>query len=85
MTTPSLAPGTVIADRFVIESLAGTGGMGSVFRARDMAAGQTVALKLMQASTDPMRERLLHQVPEHARVLELARERWGEDAGTSAR
>jgi serine/threonine protein kinase/tetratricopeptide (TPR) repeat protein len=43
-----VAAGTRIADRFLIEALAGAGGMGAVYRARDEETGQLVALKLMQ-------------------------------------
>ncbi len=42
-------PGDVIANRFVIERLAGTGGMGAVYRARDRIAGEAVALKILPA------------------------------------
>jgi eukaryotic-like serine/threonine-protein kinase len=37
----------VIADRFEIERLVGTGGMGEVFRARDRATGGLVAVKVL--------------------------------------
>ncbi|HET7503186.1 MAG TPA: protein kinase, partial [Kofleriaceae bacterium] len=37
----------VIADRFAIEQLAGFGGMGQVYRARDRRSGGLVALKVM--------------------------------------
>jgi serine/threonine protein kinase len=40
-------PGRIIADRFVIERLAGAGGMARVYRARDLLTGATVALKLL--------------------------------------
>jgi eukaryotic-like serine/threonine-protein kinase len=43
-----MQPGTVVADRFEIEALAGEGGMGSVYRAKDRATGRTVALKLLR-------------------------------------
>ncbi|WNG45682.1 protein kinase [Archangium minus] len=43
--------GTVIASRFLIEELAGRGGMGSVFRALDKTTGRPVALKLLHAVT----------------------------------
>jgi tetratricopeptide (TPR) repeat protein len=43
--------GEVIADRFEIEHLAGSGGMGRVYRARDRVSGATVALKLLHAHT----------------------------------
>ena len=37
----------VFADRFVVERLAGTGGMGRVYRALDRVSGEPVALKVM--------------------------------------
>jgi tetratricopeptide (TPR) repeat protein len=40
-------PGQVIADRFEIERLVGSGGMGSVYRARDRLTGGPVAIKLL--------------------------------------
>jgi tetratricopeptide (TPR) repeat protein len=39
--------GDVVAERFEIEQLAGRGGMGEVFRARDRHSGATVALKVV--------------------------------------
>jgi eukaryotic-like serine/threonine-protein kinase len=42
-----MGPGDTVADRFVIEELAGTGGMGTVYRARDQHAGTRVALKVL--------------------------------------
>ncbi len=41
-------PGDIIADRFEIDRAAGSGGMGSVFRARDHETGEFVALKVMR-------------------------------------
>jgi hypothetical protein len=37
-----------VAGRFLLEALAGAGGMGTVYRARDAVTGGTVALKLLQ-------------------------------------
>lgn len=42
-----MEPGTVIADRFVVERLAGSGGMGSVYRTTDRTTGEPVALKIV--------------------------------------
>ncbi|MGK4008993.1 protein kinase [Sorangium sp. So ce1036] len=42
-----MKPGDIVADRFVIERLAGSGGMGSVYRALDRLTGEAAALKVM--------------------------------------
>ena len=42
------APGSVLADRFRIESILGVGGMGVVYRATDQALDVPVALKLLR-------------------------------------
>src|SRR5690349_25114648 len=39
--------GDVLAERFEIERLAEKGGMGAVFRARDLQTGQAVAVKVL--------------------------------------
>src|SRR5215471_2213996 len=44
----SLLPGAVIADRYEIEQLLGTGGMGEVYRARDTLLKECVALKILR-------------------------------------
>ena len=41
----------VIADRFEVEQLVGSGGMGEVFRARDRLTGGSVAVKVLHASS----------------------------------
>ena len=51
--------GSLLADRFKIEHLIGTGGMASVYRATDTALGRTVAVKLFRAdgaSSEPERQ-----------------------------
>src|SRR5262249_5195891 len=49
-----MQPGDVVAERFEIERLAGTGGMGAVFRARDRETGEPVAVKVVRGA-DPVR------------------------------
>ncbi|TFD23774.1 serine/threonine protein kinase [Cryobacterium sp. TMS1-13-1] len=57
---PTLGPvGSLLADRFSIMSLIGTGGMASVYRATDTALGRFVAVKLFRADgggTEPERQ-----------------------------
>jgi serine/threonine protein kinase len=43
----ALKPGTLIGQRFVIDAAAGTGGMGTVYRGRDMLRGEPVAIKVL--------------------------------------
>jgi serine/threonine protein kinase/tetratricopeptide (TPR) repeat protein len=45
-----LEQGSVFADRFAIEARVASGGMGTVYRARDRSSGERVALKLVHAS-----------------------------------
>jgi serine/threonine protein kinase len=45
------ASGSLVASRFEIERTAGTGGMGTVYRARDHYSGNLVALKMLHAGS----------------------------------
>ncbi|WP_437675661.1 serine/threonine-protein kinase [Sorangium sp. So ce131] len=45
---PTLDAGSVLDERFAIERLAGAGGMGMVYRARDLRTGEAVAVKVMR-------------------------------------
>src|SRR5262249_50060510 len=61
----SVQPGATIAGRFLVESTAGTGGMGTVLRARDQETGQPVALKIL----DPLDPRGAHRFAREAALL----------------
>jgi len=60
----ALKPKSRIGSYEVIDRL-GTGGMGTVFRARDTRLGRTVALKVLRAGADPER---LHRFDREARA-----------------
>lgn len=56
--------GGLVAGRFRVEGLLGTGGTASVFRARDEVTGQTVAVKLLHphlSQSDTVREAFLRE------------------------
>jgi tetratricopeptide (TPR) repeat protein len=54
--------GAVIADRFEVERKAASGGMGTVFRAKDRFSGKMVALKVLSAAMEAERERFVREV-----------------------
>src|SRR5271170_4953920 len=49
---PAVRPAQVVADRFEIQRLAGTGGMGSVYLATDRRSGEPVAVKMLRGEAD---------------------------------
>ncbi len=50
-----MRPGAVVADRFEVDRLAGTGGMGRVYRAKDRLTGGVIALKVIHSERDEPR------------------------------
>lgn len=53
--------GSVLADRFVLEALIATGGMGAIYRALDLRTGSPVALKTLQVQMRPFQERFVRE------------------------
>ena len=62
----SYAVGDVIAGKYALEELLGIGGMGAVFRARNMVIDMPVAIKLIRADLD--RELLTGRLLQEARA-----------------
>ncbi|HEY6929619.1 MAG TPA: protein kinase, partial [Thermoanaerobaculia bacterium] len=63
-----VSPGQIIS-HYRIEERLGVGGMGEVFRARDIALGRSAALKLLPKDFDPtLRERLIREADTSARL-----------------
>ena len=65
MILAPMQPGAVVAERFEIESLAGSGAMGMIYRARDGHTGGAVALKILHKHAAEGAERFYRE----ARVL----------------
>jgi hypothetical protein len=67
--------GTVIADRFRIDQLAGRGGMGAVYRARDLTRDVDVAVKIGHVAGHDQARRMAREAQalhEHLRALRHA-------------
>jgi tetratricopeptide (TPR) repeat protein len=59
---PSMQPGTLFADRFLVDAPAGKGGMSEVYRARDRTTDRWVALKLFLHSEERSGDRFAREV-----------------------
>jgi len=53
--------GDLVADRFLLEAQAGSGGMGAVFRARDLTTDGLVAVKILTADSELDSERFIRE------------------------
>ena len=80
-----ITQGTIIGSRYEVESLLGRGGMGTVYRARDLVLDEAVALKVLRpeiAATEEMAERFRTEIrlarkvshPNVCRIHEYAEE-----------
>ncbi len=56
-----------VGDRFVLEQLAGSGGMGEVYKAKDSQSGLSVAVKIMREGSDDDATRFMRE----ARILSV--------------
>ncbi len=64
-----LTAGTIVAQRFEVEDRVISGGMGNVFRARDLKTGNPIALKLLLSYTSQF-----HEVERFAREAQVLSE-----------
>src|SRR3954471_18639620 len=66
----SYAPGKTISGKYELESMLGEGGMGAVWRARNLALDVPVALKLIRSTVnrDALQSRLLQEARAAAKL-----------------
>ena len=63
-----MKPGEQLGARFEIEQSIGTGGMGTVFRARDPISGEAVAVKVIATDQGDLTERFAREAKEAAQT-----------------
>ena len=68
MTLSSLEPGTILAKRYEIRRVLGSGGMGVVFQAHDRDLDEPVALKVLRPETLSMDPSILERFKTEIRV-----------------
>jgi serine/threonine-protein kinase len=68
MSAAEPEPGSVIADRYTIDSVLGRGGMGVVYRATHRVTGRTVAVKWLLEGREERRERFLREARSMGRL-----------------
>jgi eukaryotic-like serine/threonine-protein kinase len=56
-----VGPGDIVGDRFELLTIAGRGGMGDVYRAREVASGATVAIKVLRKDAEAPVERFTRE------------------------
>src|SRR5258706_15924570 len=57
-----MKPGEVVENRFELERVAGSGGMGTVYRAVDVTTGEPVALKILRSTSLDAAQRFAREV-----------------------
>ena len=84
-------PGHVVAGKYVLEAQLGQGGMGVVWRARNIALDSPVAIKVGRASGDQalLRGRLMQEARAdakltHPAIVQVGPSAQAADAGTGA-
>ena len=64
--------GSIIGGRFILERLAGSGGMGDVYKARDTQTGDAVAVKVLRGGADGFVGRFEREAQTLAELAKLA-------------
>ena len=71
MTNEQTRLGSLIGGRFLLERLAGSGGMGDVYRAKDTHSGSYVALKVLRGGADGFARRFQREARTLAQLAQI--------------